>query len=91
MSENAEVVVRLECLQPAEQWERPSAAEVQQTIRRTGLSGRAVARALGIGEEGRNVRRWGTGESQIPYTAWAVLCQMAGLGIIWEPKPGSQS
>ena len=45
--------IRAECLLPADEgWERPRGAEVQEVLRRTGLSGRAVARVLGLSEHG---------------------------------------
>lgn len=91
MNEDINGIIRSACLRGAQQWERPTREEIQEVIRRTGMSGRAVARALGIGEEGRHVRRWCTGKSEIPYTAWAVLCHLAGLGIIWRVEPEAVS
>ena len=80
--------IRSECLLPADEgWERPRGAEVQEVVRRIGLSGRALARVLGLSEHGgRQVRRWSSGEAPITYTAWAILCDMAGLGQIWRGK-----
>src|ERR1700676_14565 len=80
--------IRAECLLPADEgWERPRGAEVQEVLRRTGLSGRAVARVLGLSEHGgRQVRRWVSEDAPITYTAWAILCDMAGLGRIWRGK-----
>jgi len=55
------------------------------TVRRTGLSGRAVGRALGLSEHGgRQVRRWVSEDAPIAYAAWAVLCDMVGSGRIWQ-------
>jgi len=78
--------IRAACLRPADEgWERPRGAEVQEVVRRTGLSGRAVGRALGLSEHGgRQVRRWVSEDAPIAYTAWAVLCDMVGLGRIWQ-------
>ena len=80
--------IRAECLLPADEgWERPRGAEVQEVVRRIGLSGRALARVLGLSEHGgRQVRRWISGETPVPYIAWAILCDMAGLGTIWRGK-----
>jgi hypothetical protein len=80
------IPIRAACLRPADEgWERPRGAEVQEVVRRTGLSGRAVGRALGLSEHGgRQVRRWVSEDAPITYTAWAVLCDMVGLGRIWQ-------
>jgi|GEM_PF-4430255 hypothetical protein len=34
----------------------------------------------------RTIRKWIGEESEIPYAAWALLCEIAGLGIIWRDK-----
>ncbi|AVA16143.1 transcriptional regulator (plasmid) [Sphingopyxis sp. MG] len=80
--------VRRECLRPADDgWEPPTAAEVREIIAETGLSGSGVARFLGISSKGsRVIRRWAGGEDQIPYSAWALLCDRAGYRRIWEPR-----
>jgi hypothetical protein len=80
--------VRHECLRPADDgWEPPTAAEVREIIAETGLSGSGVARFLGISSKGsRVIRRWAGGEDQIPYSAWALLCDRAGYRRIWEPR-----
>lgn len=79
-------MIRPECLQPAAQaWAVPTPDEINEVIRLAGLSSSYAARVLGLGEKGgRAVRRWMAGEAAIPYSAWAVLCHMAGLGIIWS-------
>ena len=81
------IEIRATCLRSAEDgWEQPSGAEIQEVIRRTGLPGRAVARYLGMSEYGgRQVRRWISEDAAIPYSAWALLCDRAGLGCIWRP------
>ena len=62
--------------------------EIREVIGRTGLTGRAVADLVGLSEKGggRQVRRWISEESHIPYAAWAILCEVAGLGKIWEVR-----
>jgi hypothetical protein len=52
------------------------------------LTGRAVADLVGLSEKGggRQVRRWISEESHIPYAACAILCEVAGLGKIWEVR-----
>lgn len=80
--------IRPECLQPAIHWVEPTGAEIQEAVRRSGLSGRGVARLLGLSDEtGRQVRRWAAGDAGIPYSAWALLCDVAGLGQIWRGNP----
>ena len=76
--------IRDECLRPAESWTRPTCDEVREVVSRTFTDDQA-ARYLGLGSQGgRTVRRWIKGESQIPYAAWALLCEAAGLGCIWK-------
>ncbi|MEX3968112.1 MULTISPECIES: transcriptional regulator [Paraburkholderia] len=88
MNVDYHVEIRAECLRPADEgWEQPRGAEVQELVRRIGLSGRALARVLGLSKHGgRQVRRWISGETPIPYIAWAILCDMAGFGTIWRGK-----
>lgn len=77
--------IRLECLKPAKKWEPPTGDEVREALRLAGLSGAAAAEALGLGEKGgRTVRRWIAEDSGISYANWALLCDMAGLGMIWK-------
>ncbi|CAD6560694.1 XRE family transcriptional regulator [Paraburkholderia sabiae] len=88
MTVDVHVEIRPECLVPADEgWERPRGAEVQEVVRRIGLSGRAVARVLGLSEHGgRQIRRWISDDAPINYPAWAILCEMAGFGRIWRGK-----
>ena len=85
MSEET-IIIRPECLRPYTQnWEQPTGNEIREVIRLTRFSGSEVAKALGLGGDGsRTVRRWAGGSLPIPYTAWAILCDYAGLGIIWR-------
>lgn len=77
--------IRPECLRPADEgWEQPTAAEVRAIYNEAGLTGSGVARFLGIASKGQRViRRWAGGEDDIPYSAWALLCDKAGYGRIW--------
>jgi hypothetical protein len=84
MQTDIHVSIRPGCLRAAGEWQRPRGSEIQEVVRRTGLSGRAVARALGLSEHGgRQVRRWISEDAPIPYTAWAILCDMVGFERIW--------
>jgi hypothetical protein len=77
--------IRLECLRPAEDWTQPTGEEIREVLRLAGLTGGRAAKMLGLGAKGdRTVRRWIGEESQIPYAAWSLLCDLAGLGIIWK-------
>lgn len=77
--------IRLECLKPATRWVRPSGEEVREVLRLAGFTGAIAANELGLGANGdRTIRRWVSEETEIPYAAWALLCDFAGLGIIWK-------
>jgi hypothetical protein len=80
-----EVIIRSACLQAAGHWEQPTGEEIREVLRLAGFTGGQAAKALGLGLKGdRTVRRWIGGESSIPYAAWALLCDFAGLGMIWR-------
>ncbi|WP_425509581.1 transcriptional regulator [Xanthomonas albilineans] len=77
--------IRPQCLRPAQCWTQPTGNEIRSVLRMAGLTGGAAAKLLGLGAKGdRTIRRWIGGDSQIPYTAWAILCDLAGLGLIWR-------
>lgn len=63
-------------------WEQPTPAEVRAVIKLAGLTGAEAAQLVGLSDS-RTVRRWTGGQSDIPFAAWAILCEVAGLGIIW--------
>ena len=85
MTTDIQANIRRECLQPAIYWSEPTGAEIQGVIRLAGFTGRATADYLGlVDKSGRTIRRWASGESPIPYSAWALLCHAAGFGAIWE-------
>lgn len=49
------------------------------------LTGSDVAELLGLERNGsRTFRKWAGGESDIPYAAWALLCELGGFGLIWR-------
>ncbi|MBN3785568.1 XRE family transcriptional regulator [Burkholderia sp. Ac-20353] len=86
MSPTTHLEIRRECLQPALYWSRPTGAEIQEIVRRAGMSGRKAEAYLGLSgkSDGRQIRKWISQESLIPYAAWALLCDAAGLGQIWR-------
>lgn len=76
--------IRPECLRPfSEGWQQPTPAEVRTVLKLAGLTGSETARLVGI-SDGRTVRRWTGGDAPIPFAAWALLCEAAGLGTIWR-------
>lgn len=77
--------IRASCLQPASSWKQPTGEEVREVLRLAGFTGSQAAKVLGLTNRGdRTIRRWVSEESEIPYAAWALLCDFAGLGAIWR-------
>lgn len=77
--------VRPECLLPhALGWMQPTVQEVEAVIEKTGLNKTQIAQMLGL--QPRQVRRWTEAGKpiDIPYSAWAILCVEAELGVIWK-------
>ncbi|WP_041494505.1 helix-turn-helix domain-containing protein [Burkholderia sp. KJ006] len=88
MSNEYRLEIRPECLQPAKYWAEPTGPEIQEVVKRAGLSSRAAEAFLGLSakSDGRTIRKWISGEAPISYAAWALLCDVAGLGIIWRDE-----
>jgi hypothetical protein len=85
MTTDIQVNIRRECLQPAAFWAQPTGVEVQEVVRLAGFTGRSAAEFLDLADKsGRQIRRWISGDNEIPYSAWALLCYVAGFGAIWE-------
>ncbi|WP_322058470.1 XRE family transcriptional regulator [Paraburkholderia sp. J63] len=85
MQKESSVKIRPECLKPAIYWEKPTGAEIQEIVRQAGFTGRLAADYLDLADKtGRQIRRWISGETDIPYSAWALLCHAAGHGAIWD-------
>lgn len=86
-SDYPRITIRPTCLRAAAAgWQRPKGPEVREVITRCGMTMPQVEAFLGLSSKsgGRQIRRWISEESAIPYTAWAVLCARAGLGEIWS-------
>ncbi len=84
-------LIRSACLTVAADWVPPTSTEIRSLVtiisERKGkpLSGRDIADLLRLGESGaRTYRKWVGGESEVPYAAWAVLCEIGGFGLIWR-------
>lgn len=75
--------IRKSTLQPYATWETPTAEEVSTLIDELGLTSEATAQLVGVKYD-RTVRRWKSGESEISYASWAILCEEAGFGCIWK-------
>lgn len=83
---NFTIEIRRECLQPATFWAQPKGFEVQEVLRRTGMTPQRASEYLGISvnSNGRTVRKWMSEEAPIPYSAWALLCDAAGFEPFWR-------
>ena len=84
-------IIRSTCLTIASKWQPPAPVEFQSLVEAVGkrfggeLSAQDVARLIGLGPEGAAiVSDWNDGRASIPYSCWAVLCEMGGLGLIWR-------
>lgn len=69
-------------LAPAELWREPGGQEKRKTLTKANLTIATFADLVGV--SGRTVRRWMGDDNDIPYAAWAVLCEEAGYGRIWK-------
>jgi hypothetical protein len=79
-------LLRPEYLCPfSDNWKRPPGEAIKETLSRAGLTGDEAAQLTGV-SDGRTVRRWTGDEREIPYAAWALLCDAAGLGQIWRKQ-----
>ncbi|MDK6532474.1 helix-turn-helix transcriptional regulator [Klebsiella pneumoniae] len=75
--------IRESCFRPAGKWTPPTGEELRYLLENVlNLSQEGLARYVGV--NGRTVRRWVTGESDIAYSVWCVLCIDAGLPPIWK-------
>jgi len=79
----SKVKLRKSTLRTYSTWEIPTKEEVTTLIDNLGLTSGEVANLVGVKFD-RTVRRWKSGESEITYAAWAILCEEAGYGCIWK-------
>lgn len=84
-------LIRSVCLTVAAKWQPPAPDEIQSLFqaveRRLGivLGCQEVASLLGLDPDGSPVvADWIEGRARIPYACWALLCEMAGMGLIWR-------
>jgi hypothetical protein len=80
--EACELGVRSETLGSySEAWPVPTKDEVRVLIKMANLTGSQVGDMVGV--NGRTVRKWTGGERNIPFSAWAILADAAGIKMIW--------
>jgi len=77
--------VRASCFQPATSWTPPTPEELRIMLSVLGYSQTTFAALIDVTD--RTVRRWASGEKQIAYSAWCVMCTQAGLPHIWTQPP----
>lgn len=84
-------LIRSACLTAGALWVKPTPTEIRSLVKavsaRKGkdLTGADIADLLGMGATGaRTFRKWAGGEKDIPYAAWALLCELGGFGLIWR-------
>ena len=67
--------IRESCFRPADKWTPPTGDELRYLLENVlNLSQEGLARHVGV--NGRTVRRWVNGESDIAYSVWCVLCRL---------------
>lgn len=59
-------------------WVTPTRGEIRSVLNKAALDARGAADFLGVSR--KEVNRWTTGEGDIPFAAWAVICRRAGVG-----------
>jgi hypothetical protein len=81
-------LLKPENLRPfSEKWEPPVGEAVKEVLYKAGLTNVQAAQFTGTAND-RTVRNWTGGRTPIPYAAWALICDAAGLGQIWrKPNP----
>jgi DNA-binding transcriptional regulator YiaG len=60
-------------------YQRPSPNELRAALDAGGLTGATAAAVLGV--SGRTLRKWRSGDRDIPYSAWRLLIITLGLAI----------
>jgi hypothetical protein len=76
------VAIREGCFLPADSgWLEPTGVEVVALMDKAGVSEAGFAKKIGV--DARTMRRWRSGETQIPFAVWARLAFLAGYGDIY--------
>jgi hypothetical protein len=58
-------------------WQSPSVAEFRELLRVADLSASQAGMLVGV--DGRKIRKWAGGESEVPYAVWRLLSIYVGL------------
>tara|TARA_R110000764_G_scaffold38098_2_gene84394 strand:- start:338 stop:679 length:342 start_codon:yes stop_codon:yes gene_type:complete len=62
-------------------WVTPTGNDVRVVLAMSGLTGSAAGSLLGVAS--RTIRKWVGDDQNIKFAAWCLLCERAGLGMIW--------
>ncbi len=62
-------------------WQQPSGADVRIVLSMANLSGSDAGALVNVNS--RTIRKWTGDDQKIPFAAWALLVDRAGLGQIW--------
>lgn len=66
------------------EWVRPTADEIIEALEMLDYTRAEWAGLMGVQQA--TISRWTTGKVKIPYTEWATICYLTGLGDIWEKE-----
>lgn len=77
------VSIRESCFLPvAEGWTAPTTDELETMLVMVRWKAGDLMRILGVTD--RTVRRWLSGQTEIPFAAWCIMSYQAGYGEIWK-------
>ncbi len=77
------VSIRETCFFPAsEGWTAPTANELEAMLMLIRWKAGDLVRILGVTD--RTVRRWLSGQTEIPFAAWCIMAYQGGYGEIWK-------
>jgi len=62
-------------------WVRPCGEDVRIVLKMAGLTGSSAGALLDVSS--RTIRKWTSDGQEIKFAAWCLLCERAGLGMIW--------
>lgn len=76
--------IRSSCFQPVASynWTAPSGAEIAKIMQNINWPTDEIGRYLGYPQV--TVDDWLSDRSEIPFSAWCILCYQAGRGEIWK-------
>lgn len=65
-----------------EGWQQPRTDEIRAILKYIDISGAQAANLVGVNS--RTIRKWTGGEVAIPFSAWAILVEVAIGKKIWK-------